>query len=61
LTTIVAMPAMLPDALAEIQAGNPELFLKLLRRLQLRPHYGTITLHFQNGKLTHLKTEVLEK
>jgi len=55
------MPAMLPDALAEIQAGNPELFLKLLRRLQLRPHYGTITLHFQNGKLTHLKTEVLEK
>jgi hypothetical protein len=56
MTSIVLHPA-----LADLQLGNPGLFEKLMRRIQHRPQYGSITLNFVDGKLAHIRTEVSDR
>ena len=59
---IVSMTSVvLHPSLAGLQQGNPQLFEKLMARIQHRPQHGTITLQFIDGKLAHLRTEVQDR
>lgn len=59
---VIAMTSVvLHPALAAIQQSNPPLFEKLMARLQHRPQFGTVTISFTEGRLSHIRTEVSDR
>lgn len=59
--TVSMTSVVLHPGLAGLQAGNPRVFEKLMNRFLHLPQEGVIMVYVTGGKLSHLRTEVMER
>ncbi len=58
---VVGVTMTLPSPLEKMHTDNPGVFMKLLHRFQQHPREGVVMVYFSGGKLSHLRTEIIER